>query len=53
MPTPAANKDAFIERLIAVLASGVALNLPDQVRVATTALAKEFNVPLPAEFPRE
>jgi hypothetical protein len=43
----------FVERMIAVLASGIALNLPDQVRAATVALAKEFDVPLPAEFPRE
>lgn len=43
----------FIERTIFVLVHGVALNCPKQIRAATVALAREHNVALPADFPRE
>lgn len=43
----------FIERTIFVLVNGVALNRPKQIRAATIALARELDVALPANFPRE
>lgn len=38
----------FIRRTVMVLASGVALKQPAQVRMATEALARECGVAMPA-----
>lgn len=39
----------FIQRTVMVLASGIALKRPAQVRVATEALARECGVAMPPQ----
>jgi len=47
------ERSEFVQRTILVLASGVSLNILEQIRAATVTLAREHNVALPADFPRE